>query len=1030
MEAAIRFSQNSLPGNPDQYFLKIDVAGRALQLYNIKHQSKSKLDYELIHTSSKLPPFRAFDWHPSDPALVAIGQTGGEASLVNLADSQAKPMVFTVRSPRSCNAVGTNSNNWLAAGLEKVRNDFCLNVWDLNQRLNSSPGKSYGKSGNEPIYKLASGEPITSLRFFQDQPQLLAAGVKGQYIRLYDLREATNTFALQFATRCVNNIAIDFQDENYFASCLPANNPTVSVWDRRMVTRTNAAHIGFGYSISQAEQHPEASLELKDVIDPQGQIWGFRFSKTCKGQFGVLSSTGQLRILGLRSEDDANTAHRESKHNGQSAWDQQPPKGLFLDDSHNLTNAYNEHPLVDETKRVVSFDFTTGKSHNGSAKLITLTGDGEIRIEALRGGAAAFVTRSRSLIIQATKADTDGDRMTPSFGEHLTLPALDLDHDHPAGEATLYPEDDILAQSRKRCEAGYLLDASLNKQIVSEHEMSKTFWTNLEHAKTVSAHDALVQGGVDFSFLGIYGLWMEKIDTRTRWIDDRLSKTDSNLSSLIKDLVRKLNLHKVKDCETDYPEHRALCLYVAGLPATKDEVKRECDVLLENNEHTKAAALSLFAGEERICHQVLRAPGSEQYHKMLAMALAGSKNRHHHFGQGVPAFKKSQGLDGEPEDEQDEEWQEIVSAVAGDLKDSYAKSILAYVKTGDWHDVVSQVDLPLRFRLQVALRHFADAELTQFLSETKQEVIVAGDLAGADVIGLGTSDGVELLRTYAKNTGDLQTAALGMSFAAVFDRYLPRESPRMRLVHCFRESYKAQLMSLGLKFDKARFDVALSKAIREVTTVTQPRKKEQIRLVCSHCNQSLSQFGHEQQSAEQKVHMTDTPKHPLAPEKAAVAGVVCPKCGRHLPRCGVCDLWLGTPDETFSKWYKPPQRSSNSTDLNASMVGSTVTAIGPQSNAPSISVTGSRGQAPGKSTTKKLTTADLIPEAVEIVDEEVARQKKEKQWYDAMHKFTVFCMQCSHAFHAEHAKMWFDGTDGLAGHRHCPVPLCECLCNG
>lgn len=151
------------------------------------------------------------------------------------------------------------------------------------------------------------------------------------------------------------------------------------------------------------------------------------------------------------------------------------------------------------------------------------------------------------------------------------------------------------------------------------------------------------------------------------------------------------------------------------------------------------------------------------------------------------------------------------------------------------------------------------------------------------------------------------------------------------------------------------------------------------------------------------------------------------------------------------------------------MIGSTITAIGPGTGTPIINLpasastggpgtgtgtgtargssSGSRGAITSKLLPKNLTTADLAPNAVEVVDEEeIARQVRERRWLDAMRRFTVFCTRCSHGFHAEHARMWFDGegdayayahgdTDrggsvGRKGHRVCPVAGCECLCNG
>lgn len=111
---------------------------------------------------------------------------------------------FPVRNQRYCNAVAFSAHGLLAAGLDRVRNDFCLNIWDINQRLmlggpsssstsagagSTSFSSSFSNKGfAEPLRKLASSEPITSIKFFKDQPATLVTGVKGQFVRIYDLR--------------------------------------------------------------------------------------------------------------------------------------------------------------------------------------------------------------------------------------------------------------------------------------------------------------------------------------------------------------------------------------------------------------------------------------------------------------------------------------------------------------------------------------------------------------------------------------------------------------------------------------------------------------------------------------------------------------------------------------------------------------------------------------------------------------------------------------------------------------------------
>lgn len=72
------------------------------------------------------------------------------------------------------------AKNLLATGLDRVRNDVCLNIYDMND--------SRVTAKDEPYKKLASSEAISSIKFFTGQPDMLVAGVSRQYVRIYDLR--------------------------------------------------------------------------------------------------------------------------------------------------------------------------------------------------------------------------------------------------------------------------------------------------------------------------------------------------------------------------------------------------------------------------------------------------------------------------------------------------------------------------------------------------------------------------------------------------------------------------------------------------------------------------------------------------------------------------------------------------------------------------------------------------------------------------------------------------------------------------
>jgi WD repeat-containing protein mio len=188
METALRWSPKS--NASEQRLLLVDVVGRSFKLCRVTSYKDSQISYNVISTHTKVPAFRAFDWNPSNEALVAVGQSSGEATVLRIDDGSQDTISLPIRNQRYCNAVAFNTQGLLAAGLDKVRNDFCLNVWDLNQRVSTASPRGLGpdRQTTEPIRKLASSEPIMSVKFFSDRPDQLVAGVKAQFVRIYDLR--------------------------------------------------------------------------------------------------------------------------------------------------------------------------------------------------------------------------------------------------------------------------------------------------------------------------------------------------------------------------------------------------------------------------------------------------------------------------------------------------------------------------------------------------------------------------------------------------------------------------------------------------------------------------------------------------------------------------------------------------------------------------------------------------------------------------------------------------------------------------
>ena len=196
METAIRWAPSST--TEEQRFLLVDVSGKSFRHCRVTGFDGKSLEHEVLSTHTKVPSFRAFDWSSVDESLIAVGQSSGDATILRMGGESQESFSFPIRSQRYCNAVAFSAHGLLAAGLDRVRNDFCLNIWDVNQRVAMKGTKGVA----EPLRKLASSEPITSIKFFRDQPDTLVAGVKGQFVRIYDLRGEFELVSLLVSVVC------------------------------------------------------------------------------------------------------------------------------------------------------------------------------------------------------------------------------------------------------------------------------------------------------------------------------------------------------------------------------------------------------------------------------------------------------------------------------------------------------------------------------------------------------------------------------------------------------------------------------------------------------------------------------------------------------------------------------------------------------------------------------------------------------------------------------------------------------------
>ncbi|KAI4629417.1 uncharacterized protein J4E87_003681 [Alternaria ethzedia] len=758
MEAAIRWSPHSTRDNPR--FLIIDVAGNRLRLCQIEEFSKSKVNYKQICIRDKLPNYTAFDWSKKDPSVVAVGSASGEATIVTLdPDKPDHDYIhsFSIRHQRKCNSIAFSAKNLLATGLDRVRNDVCLNIYDMND--------SRVTAKDEPYKKLASSEAISSIKFFNGQPDMLVAGVSRQYVRIYDLRDPL--------------------DENYFLSAGTAGDPTVTVWDTRFVKQRVASSDSAGGG---------AVLEFKPVVDnsQSASIWSLRYSGTKRGTFGVLANTGEFKIIELaqHSHQPSETADTPFAR----AW----ASPYYTKATHHLR--YASHDKLhrhDEKERVVAYDFMTTGNPLGGQCALALHSNREVEVlrvppipPRINISALEEIYKDRTCIARPTspygtvaedliqvqnralgdKYDIEHDhkpnlsasidRLSLSNSQR-SLPLLSTEHpSHHMHEDLLelaFPEFKIplsdylavLQAPKRRVQEGYSLDCAKNKAIVHNDPWLVDVWTLIDRMDAHAAGDGMVGNGLDLKYLGVSSIWANELTMYDERLIDPDTKTSQEMfSDAVKEIVEAMEFPIFEGVNTEYPENRQLCLSLCGWPLEKAGVEQNCQRLIDEGEIYKAIVLAVFQGHKDIALTLLRASLTSKRLPQDDIGLAAV----------IACASPSSGVSVEQ--------REACSWMADMTSDAYLKSLLTYFITGDWFSVVSMPQLTLSDRVAVALKYLPDASLTTFLTTTTTTATAQGDISALLLTGL-TTRSLSLLQTHISHhpTTGLQNAVLILSRA-------------------------------------------------------------------------------------------------------------------------------------------------------------------------------------------------------------------------------------------------------------------------
>ncbi|MCJ1331631.1 hypothetical protein MMC10_008322 [Thelotrema lepadinum] len=148
-------------------------------------------------------------------------------------------------------------------------------------------------------------------------------------------------------------------------------------------------------------------------------------------------------------------------------------------------------------------------------------------------------------------------------------------------------------------------------------------------------------------------------------------------------------------------------------------------------------------------------------------------------------------------------------------------------------------------------------------------------------------------------------------------------------------------------------------------------------------------------------------------------GTMCPNCGARLPRCAVCDFWVGEVDPR-SKGARARTRVRKQKPADTDEDGHEK-AVNGKHQQDKDSNGGSEG---GESYDEDEDGYEYDESDGDRSIESRRSRKGKKRDPDPMAGFVEICLSCRHVYHRGHAKEWF------ARHDECAAVGCRCLCGG
>lgn len=683
----------------------------------------------------------------------------------------------------------------------------------------------------------------------------------------------------------------------------------MTVWDQRFVKQRNP----------NDPASSESVLDFRPVVDNSrsATIWSLRYSGTKRGTFGVLANTGEFKVIEL-----AQHSHRPEQMARAGPHSQSWASPHYTKVSHTLRYPSYDPRYQRDEPRVVAYDFMTAGSPVSGQCALTLYPNREIEVlkvpapaPKINVSALEEIYKDRTILAkpssrQGTVAEDliELQNKTLSQKHNISsepvdslsdrLDKLNIDHPHrnipleSVAQSSYQMHEDLLTlaypqvkiplpdylkslQTQKlRCKEGYNLDCRKNKEIVANDPWLVEAWNLVERMDAHAWGDGMVGGDLDLKYLGVSAIWSNQLEMYDqRLIDPDAKTSEAIFVEAVKDICENKEFPPFSGIATAFPENRQLCLSLCGWNLTRKGLRERCSLLIDDGQYYKAIVLAVFQGYKDVALDLLKETIQQ---KQL-----------HNIGLGAVIAC----------DSVNDDQRHMCSWMADMTDEPYLKALLAYFISGDWGTVVEMTQLSLTDRIGVALKYLSDERLSHFLLWATKEAVTYGNIEGLLLTGL-TNRAMDLFEHYIAKYGDLQTAVLILSRACPL--YI--QDSRWSL---WKEIYLNQMQVWRTFLERTHYikEHNLRCVSREGRSVNKPSAPS-LAIRCLNCQQNLALRKDAKTSRQYLTPVQDRPNRRAGPQprphppkgEASSPALACPNCNAQMPRCGLCMMWLGSPD--------------------------------------------------------------------------------------------------------------------------------------